>query len=67
MAILLALFLGFNKRRQELRSSQKNTALCKVVLGNYNIRIIDQVILVITSALVVLYFLLPVLRTMPFN
>ena len=57
MTGLLALFLGFNKRRQELRLSQKEDPSLRKVLGDYNVGFIDQMIAIITSSIVVAYML----------
>ena len=54
MIILLALFLGFNKRRQEL--NQKDVSH-REVLTKYDHYFIDQMIAVITSSIVVTYML----------
>ncbi|MFA5337279.1 MAG: decaprenyl-phosphate phosphoribosyltransferase [Candidatus Omnitrophota bacterium] len=55
--ILLALFLGFNKRRQELRILEHKAALHRQVLARYDTYFIDQTIAVITPSLVVAYTL----------
>lgn len=57
MTVLLALFLGFNKRRQELIMLGKSAAHHRLALNQYNTYFIDQMILVITSSLVVCYAL----------
>ncbi|MDA9101226.1 decaprenyl-phosphate phosphoribosyltransferase [Omnitrophica bacterium] len=57
MTVLLALFLGFNKRRQELRLLGKNAPAHRAVLAQYNRYFIDQMIAVITSSIVVTYLL----------
>ena len=57
MTGLLALFLGFNKRRQELRLSQEEALSHRKVLVEYNVYFIDQMIAIITSSIVVAYML----------
>ncbi|NQT90319.1 MAG: decaprenyl-phosphate phosphoribosyltransferase [Candidatus Omnitrophica bacterium] len=57
MTVLLALFLGFNKRRQELRLLESRAARFRNVLTRYNTYFIDQMIAVITSSIVVAYML----------
>lgn len=57
MTILLALFLGFNKRRQELQVIDKESGYYRRVLSHYNPYFIDQMISVITSSIVVVYML----------
>jgi len=57
MITLLALFLGFNKRRQELKILEHKAALHRQVLAKYDTYFIDQMIAVITSSLVIAYTL----------
>lgn len=57
MTVLLALFLGFNKRRQELELLQRKAPFHRQVLTKYNIYFIDQIITTITSSIVVSYIL----------
>ena len=57
MTGLLALFLGFNKRRQELRSTHEDALSHRKVLVEYNVYFIDQMIAIITSSIVVAYML----------
>jgi len=57
MTVLLALFLGFNKRRQELSMLGKEAIHHRHALTQYNIYFIDQIVLVITSSIVVCYML----------
>ena len=57
MIFLLALFLGFNKRRYELTLTKKKAASHRNVLIKYNPYFIDQMIGVITSSIVVVYML----------
>ncbi len=56
MTALLALFLGFNKRRQELRL-QGGGGTERRVLLQYDGYFIDQMVSVITSSIVVVYML----------
>jgi len=57
MTTLLALFLGFNKRRQELSIQGAADSSSRHVLFEYNIYFIDQIISIITSSIVVVYML----------
>jgi 4-hydroxybenzoate polyprenyltransferase len=57
MTVLLALFLGFNKRRQELNLLEEKAVLHRRVLIHYDAYFIDQMIAVITSSIVVVYML----------
>src|SRR5205823_6668939 len=57
MTFLLALFLGFNKRRQELMHANKLELGTREVLSSYNTYFIDQMIAVCTSSIVVVYML----------
>ena len=57
MTFLLALFLGFNKRRQELSLPEKKMADHRSVLLEYNEYYIDQMIAVVTSSIVIVYML----------
>lgn len=57
MIVLLALFLGFNKRRQELKWFKKTAISHRGVLAKYSIYFIDQMIAVVTSSIVVSYML----------
>ena len=55
MIVLLALFLGFHKRRQELELYEEKAR--RFVLAKYDSYFIDQMIAVITSSIVVVYML----------
>jgi 4-hydroxybenzoate polyprenyltransferase len=55
MAGLLALFLGFNKRRQELKMLGRTSSSHRLVLTKYNLYFIDQVVGVLTASTVVAY------------
>jgi len=57
MTFLLALFIGFIKRRQELMLLEEKAVTHRKVLTRYNIYFIDQVIAVITSSIAVVYML----------
>jgi len=58
MTVLLALFLGFAKRRQELQDIEKNGGEShRPVLAHYDLHFIDQITVVITSSIVVAYML----------
>ena len=57
MTALLALFLGFNKRRQEVVTLEEKAASHRKVLIKYDPYFIDQMIAVITSSIVVVYML----------
>ncbi len=57
MVVLLALFLGFNKRREEIRLLERQAASHREVLKKYSIYFIDQMTAVITSSIVVVYML----------
>lgn len=57
MTTLLALFLGFSKRRQELSLYGKTAASHRSVLAKYNPYFIDQMVAVITSSIVIAYML----------
>lgn len=57
MTVLLALFLGFNKRRQELILFRKEAISYRSALNRYNIYFIDKTIAVITALIVVIYMI----------
>jgi len=57
MTVLLALFLGLNKRRQELIILANRPAPHRIVLTQYTPYFIDQMTSVITSSIVVVYML----------
>lgn len=56
MVALLAMFLGFNKRRQELRFT-RDPDKQRTVLAKYGAYFIDQMISMLTSSIVVVYIL----------
>ena len=55
--ILLSLFLGFCKRRQELDSLDSKAKKHRKVLGDYSQQLIDQMISVVTASTVISYAL----------
>ncbi|MBU2103120.1 MAG: decaprenyl-phosphate phosphoribosyltransferase [Candidatus Omnitrophota bacterium] len=58
MTVLLALFLGFTKRRQEIRLlDRKVSSQHRYVLSKYNTYFIDQMIAVITPSITIAYML----------
>lgn len=57
MTGLLALFLGFNKRRQELELLKGEAGSHRPVLSKYSTAFIDQMIGVITASIVIAYSL----------
>jgi 4-hydroxybenzoate polyprenyltransferase len=58
MTILLALFLGFNKRRQELSMLGSSAATAhRRILTQYNTYFIDQMIGIVTASTVIVYML----------
>ncbi len=54
---LLALFLGFNKRRHEHQILTQKATVHRSVLAHYNIYFVDQMIAVITAAILMSYTL----------
>jgi 4-hydroxybenzoate polyprenyltransferase len=57
MTVFLALFLGFNKRRRELKILKKDAVDHRGVLVEYSPYFIDQMISIITSSIVIVYML----------
>jgi 4-hydroxybenzoate polyprenyltransferase len=57
MTVFLALFLGFNKRRQELAIFDEKLFAHRNVLSKYNTYFIDQMISIVTSSIVIFYML----------
>jgi 4-hydroxybenzoate polyprenyltransferase len=57
MTALLALFLGLNKRRQELRMLKEHVYGRRSVLAKYSLYFIDQMVAVVTSSIVIVYML----------
>ncbi len=56
-AILLSLFLGFTKRRQELAQLESLAPQSRAILREYSLAFLDQMIAIVTAATVVAYFL----------
>jgi 4-hydroxybenzoate polyprenyltransferase len=54
---LLALFLAFSKRRQELLSLEESATSHRAVLGNYSLTYLDSVINIVIGAAIVCYAL----------
>lgn len=57
MTVLLSLFLGFNKRRQEIKLLGHRARTHRIVLAKYDRYFLDQMIMVVTAAIVVSYML----------
>lgn len=57
MIFLLALFLGFIKRRQELVALKRRSVHHREVLSRYSQYFIDQMIMILASSIVVVYML----------
>lgn len=55
--ILLSLFLALAKRRQELRAMETNAVVHRQTLFDYSDKLLDQMIAVVTAAVVVSYSL----------
>lgn len=55
--VLLSLFLGFTKRRQELAQLEGEAASHRAILREYSVAFLDQMISIVTAATVVAYFL----------
>lgn len=54
---LLALFLGFSKRRSELQLNHSNPHLQRQVLKRYTVILLDQIITIVTTLIIVTYLL----------
>lgn len=54
---MLALFLGFGKRRHELVLLQGNASNHRVILDQYNIKLLDEMIMIVTATTVLTYAL----------
>ncbi|MBN1121519.1 MAG: decaprenyl-phosphate phosphoribosyltransferase [Anaerolineae bacterium] len=54
---LLALFLGFSKRRQELVLLQEGANSFRAILDDYNLKLLDELILIVTATTVLTYSL----------
>ena len=57
MTCLLAIFLGFNKRRQELKIYKESSEGYRPVLAKYNTYFLDQMISVTTASIVIVYMI----------
>jgi len=55
--VLLSLFLGFTKRRQELALLEQRAADSRAILKEYSVAFLDQMISIVTAGTVVAYFL----------
>jgi 4-hydroxybenzoate polyprenyltransferase len=55
--LLLALFLGFGKRRHELVVLEEEAAAHRKILGKYSPYLLDQLIAVVTPSVLVMYML----------
>lgn len=55
--VLGALFLGFSKRRHELRLLEEDAAHHRPILGQYSLPLLDQMVGVVTSSTVIAYSL----------
>lgn len=55
--ILLSLFLGFTKRRQELALLESRASTSRAILKEYSVVFLDQMISIVTAATLVAYFL----------
>ena len=54
---LLALFLGFGKRRQEITLLKENAASSRVILSDYSLPFLDEMMAVVTAGTVMTYSL----------
>jgi 4-hydroxybenzoate polyprenyltransferase len=54
---LLALFLGFSKRRNELAVLAENANDHRVILKEYNLRLLDEMIVIVATSAVISYSL----------
>ncbi|HCW32578.1 MAG: UbiA prenyltransferase [Candidatus Peregrinibacteria bacterium GW2011_GWE2_39_6] len=55
MTMLLALFLGFGKRRHELTQLGDNAGFHRISLKEYSTYFLDQMISVVTSSIIIVY------------
>ena len=55
--LLLALFLGFGKRRHELIMLEEGATAHRKILDKYSAYLLDQLIIVVTASVVVVYML----------
>jgi 4-hydroxybenzoate polyprenyltransferase len=56
-ATLVALFLGFGKRRHELMLLKENATSHRTSLGEYNLFLIDQIVAMVTTSIFITYTL----------
>jgi 4-hydroxybenzoate polyprenyltransferase len=54
---MLALFLGFGKRRQELVLLEQNATNHRIILDQYNLALLDEIIVITTTATILTYAL----------
>ncbi len=54
---MLALFLGFAKRRQELVLLQDNATNHRAILDDYTVKLLDEIILIVTATITLTYAL----------
>ena len=54
---MLALFLGFAKRRQELVLLESGANNHRAILDHYNLKLLDEIILIVTATTVLTYAL----------
>ncbi len=55
--VLLALFLGLGKRRQEIVLLQENSANTRAILSEYNLRFVDEMLSLVGASTVMAYAL----------
>ncbi len=55
--VLLALFLGLGKRRQEIVLLQENSANTRAILSEYNLRFVDEMLSLVSASTVMAYAL----------
>lgn len=55
--VLLALFLGLGKRRQEIVLLQENSANARAILSEYNLRFVDEMLSLVSASTVMAYAL----------
>lgn len=55
--VLLALFLGLGKRRQEIALLEENSANTRAILAEYNLRFVDEMLALVSASTVMAYAL----------
>lgn len=55
--VLLALFLGLGKRRQEIVLLEENSAETRAILSEYNLRFVDEMLALVSASTVMAYAL----------